>query len=112
MLNRQVEVKHDRELKRKMEDLKQEKYIVANEESQQRTMVGIDYLPHEWNDPGLRYLRKSMSSTAKLKSIEQNYANRAGVLNRSLDQDMLAYSSGKKTMLEPLQNYESRKNFK
>ena len=112
MLNNQVEVKRNREMKIKQEDLQQERFIVNNNEPRLQTIQICDYLPHEWNDPGMRYLRKSLSSVGYTSSNGMNYSYNISDLNRSLDHEILPYSSGKKTMLEPLQNYETRKKFK
>ena len=96
MLDKQIEVKRNREIKRKMEELQQEKYIVDGFEPQYSFVQNgkLDYLPHEWNDPGMRYLRKSMSSVDNSEISQGNTPN-SGVLNRTLDQGMSVYSSGK-----------------
>ena len=67
-------------------------------------------MPHEWNDPGARYLRKSWSSTQNSNGFQrqQEYQQQQ---RRSVNNSFQT-GSGKKTMLEPLQNYGSREKFR
>lgn len=97
-----------------MEELQQEQYLVSGQEPQYSSIqnIRLDYLPHEWNDPGARYLRKSISSVGSSSTTNPSYSPSSFFLNRSLDHAVSTLSSGKKTMLEPLQNYETRKQFR
>ena len=96
MLDKQIEVKKNREQKRKVEDLLQEKYIIDGFEPQYSFVQNdkLDYLPHEWNDPGIRYLRKSMSSIDS-SGMSRGSGPGSELLNRSVDHEMSVYSSGK-----------------
>lgn len=54
MLDKQVAVKKDRQLKQRMEELEREKYMINDSivsQSQDRQHMTIDCFPHEWNDP-------------------------------------------------------------
>lgn len=67
MLDKQVEDRRKRELKNRMIDLQADNYSVINS--------AIDVMPNEWNDPGMRYLRKSQSSAQQSNGFGQNPNN-------------------------------------
>jgi hypothetical protein len=61
MLDKQVELKKNRKMNKMIQEFKEDQFIIGNEEKQVQTTYKnktIDVLPHEWNEPGMRYLRK------------------------------------------------------
>lgn len=116
MLDRQVQLKKNREMNKRIQEFRQDQFE-NNFEKPAHTAYNnktIDTLPHEWNDPGMRYLRKSMSSINRPNehnSPPATYSN-ISVLNKSHGNMASVYNSGKKTMLEPLQNGEYRKDMR
>lgn len=88
MLDKQVEVKKNRQLKQRMQELQKEQFLINDQPFINGTYnTTIDCLPHEWNDPGARYLRKSMSpSMGKMSQYSNNgQTPTAFQLNKSVD---------------------------
>jgi hypothetical protein len=113
ILDKQVEVKQNRQLKKRIQEIKDDHYMLDQRPYKEISALNstLDCLPHEWNDPGMRYLRRSGISLGQKSEYVNNQSNVFAV-NKSLDHGLSLYSDGKKTMLEPLQNYDTRKNFR
>ncbi|CAI2361674.1 unnamed protein product [Moneuplotes crassus] len=149
MLDKQIELKRNREMETRVKEMREDVFAASLGKSSTNKFnidpkfqnfrnpmeydsVGaynnktIDCLPHEWNEPGMRYLRKSMSTTNNGSNFRKDSHSR-GLVNKSVDHSLTRYNAppsmrykkhsynqgdGKRSMLEPLMNIDTRRNIR
>ncbi|CAI2362023.1 unnamed protein product [Moneuplotes crassus] len=149
MLDKQVELKKSREVEKRAKEIREDIFTASLGNSMTKGLdidskfqkfgnpmeydgicaynnKTIDCLPHEWNEPGMRYLRKSMSSTNKGAKFMKDPQVSGSYLKRSVDNSLTRYNDapvgyrkqtldknqGKRSMLEPLLNCDTRRKIR
>jgi len=98
MLDKQVQLKHNREKDKRISEVKEDILIatIGKPKIHQITAYTnktVDCLPHEWNEPGMRYLRKSLSSMENPNNKVANPpSSNLFALNKSMDHSLSVYN--------------------